>query len=412
MTEDWSYRLQCPVQNYNWGNRDGLIQEFLGESGANNAGQPAAELWMGAHDSAPSRLESDGSTLNRAIEKNPVHFLGPDLAAKTRKLPFLFKILDASRPLSIQAHPDKKNAERLHTKDPEHYPDDNHKPELAVSLGGMKALIGFRPVEEIQNFFRLIPELSAICTDRSNTAPTGPDDESRNREWIAGRYGAMMRSSAEKTAQLSSAILKKQLDDPAIALYRKLTDIYGNSDVGAASVFFLNYAEVPIGKALYLGPNEPHAYLEGRILECMAASDNVVRAGLTSKFCDLETLLAMLHYRYGLPRILEPVAVRPGIEMYPSSAPDFSVSRLHLQPDRSLWLPDLDIPSIFIVLQGRLWLEKNMNRSSRINGQKRLFSKGSVFFLPGDLGLRGVDLEVHGDRDSVVFRAGVSRQYL
>lgn len=68
-------------------------------------------------------------------------------------------------------------------------------------------------------------------------------------------------------------------------------------DVGVISSFFFNYVKLNPGEALYLGPNEPHAYLSGECIECMATSDNVVRAGLTPKFRDVSTLCSMLTYK-------------------------------------------------------------------------------------------------------------------
>ena len=69
------------------------------------------------------------------------------------------------------------------------------------------------------------------------------------------------------------------------------------ADIGVISAFFLNYVKLNPGEALYLGANEPHAYLHGECIECMATSDNVVRAGLTPKHLDIQTLCSMLTYK-------------------------------------------------------------------------------------------------------------------
>jgi mannose-6-phosphate isomerase len=69
------------------------------------------------------------------------------------------------------------------------------------------------------------------------------------------------------------------------------------ADIGVISAFFLNYVKLNSGEALYLGANEPHAYLYGECIECMATSDNVVRAGLTPKLRDIQTLCSMLTYK-------------------------------------------------------------------------------------------------------------------
>lgn len=69
------------------------------------------------------------------------------------------------------------------------------------------------------------------------------------------------------------------------------------ADVGVISAFFLNHVNLKPGEALYIGANEPHAYIFGECVECMATSDNVVRAGLTPKHMDVKTLCSMLTYK-------------------------------------------------------------------------------------------------------------------
>lgn len=69
------------------------------------------------------------------------------------------------------------------------------------------------------------------------------------------------------------------------------------ADIGVISAFFFNYVKLNPGEALYLGADEPHAYVSGECIECMATSDNVVRAGLTPKHRDVQTLCSMLTYK-------------------------------------------------------------------------------------------------------------------
>ena len=71
---------------------------------------------------------------------------------------------------------------------------------------------------------------------------------------------------------------------------------YGD-DIGVIAALFFNYVKLSPGEALYIGANEPHAYLSGECIECMATSDNVVRAGLTPKYRDVQTLCSMLTYK-------------------------------------------------------------------------------------------------------------------
>ena len=85
------------------------------------------------------------------------------------------------------------------------------------------------------------------------------------------------------------------------------------------------------------GPNEPHAYLSGDCVECMANSDNVVRAGLTPKFKDVKTLCAMLNYDGSTAesKIFEST-IHGNVVNYKPSIHDFAVSRITIQVRSSL----------------------------------------------------------------------------
>src|SRR5690242_5650738 len=99
--------LEAPVQHYAWGSPD-AIPTLTGRA---PDGRPWAELWLGAHPNAPSR--ADGEPLDRLVAAHPAELLGARVTgAFGARLPFLFKILAAARPLSIQAHPDLEAARR------------------------------------------------------------------------------------------------------------------------------------------------------------------------------------------------------------------------------------------------------------------------------------------------------------
>jgi len=394
----WQYSLRCRVQKYEWGNRNGIIQDLLRSAGEETDDAPAAELWMGAHTSASSVLP-DGRTLDRAIREDPFHFLGSSLARRNhRSLPFLFKILDASRPLSIQAHPDRELAAKLHASDPEHYPDANHKPELAVCLEGMEALIGFRRVGEIASFLKIFPGLAKVAAPQI----THGDEKA----WVKAKYAALMTDTPEEIAQAVQSVLASSYTGSELPLFRKLVELYGEKDPGCLSVFFLNHVRLKHGQALFLGPNEPHAYLEGRILECMAESDNVVRAGLTSKFRDTQTLLSMLTYETGPAKIVEPVFTGSSVNHYEIPVNDFTVEKITPNPARGASLR-ADRPAIYITMSGTAMFTA---RDSGLLSKKSL-GRGSVLFVPGDLQDRNLQLSITGSAGSEVWRASVHRDY-
>ena len=147
------YLLKGTLQHYAWGtqNKDAFIPHFINIPVERDT--PYAELWMGAHPKAPSTLALDNNNmpLDKCIEMFPEEILGKAIFARFKQLPFLFKVLSAAQALSIQAHPNKAQAEKLHMQDPEHYPDDNHKPEIAIALSNLTALAGFKSFDSLIN---------------------------------------------------------------------------------------------------------------------------------------------------------------------------------------------------------------------------------------------------------------------
>jgi len=380
------YLLECPVQYYDWGNRDdsGMIRTLFRLDPDMEPGKPHAELWMGAHPRSPSLVLPDRIPLNRLVDENPHHILGPDLCGDgIMTFPYLFKILDSARPLSIQSHPDKKLAEQLHSLDPVNYPDNNHKPELAICLKDMKALLGFRTRKEILFIMDRFPELKEICY---------PDDSGDDTQFIKGAYERLLTADPQRLrktvlAHLDRAQVSRLKEDK---IFLDLVGDYGYEDPGVLCVYFLNYLELEPYDAIFLGPNEPHAYLNGQILECMASSDNVVRAGLTSKRIDVQTLLQMLNYRSGVPAIIHPRKWSDRIYHYPVPVTDFRVFEITPQEEPAK-LFEVRSPTILLVFEDSIRIE--IVKSDGIVSSER-YEQGSVLLFPGDLHSRGFCVRV------------------
>ena len=154
------YQLKNTIQHYAWGskNADAFIPHLLGIEVENN--KPYAELWIGTHPKAPSIVVDSGNKilLNKFIELYPTEILGEATARQfNNRLPFLFKVLRAAEALSIQTHPNKIQAEELHRLDPVNYPDDNHKPEIAISIDELTCLLGLRSFFVINSGFTDYP---------------------------------------------------------------------------------------------------------------------------------------------------------------------------------------------------------------------------------------------------------------
>jgi len=336
------YLLRNRIQPYEWGGRGpgAYIPRLLGIEA--EPGRPYAELWIGAHPSAPSQVELDGALvpLPDVIAGQPEAILGPGVVARFgSSLPFLLKVLSAARPLSIQVHPNGAQAQRLHARDPQHYPDPNHKPEVAIALDGLRALAGFKPFAGILEALERVPELAglagpALCRDLAAGANASP----LVQQVLLRRLCTSLIESADDEEGLQAALgrlegrLRGQPQPLAAeeALFLDLRREYPGPDIGLLVLFLLNLVHLEAGQGLYIGAGVPHAYLQGNIVECMAASDNVVRAGLTPKFKDVEALAEVLDCEPGPARILEGAPGAGEIE-YATPAAEFRVACWRLQ---------------------------------------------------------------------------------
>ncbi|MFN2271768.1 MAG: mannose-6-phosphate isomerase, class I, partial [Anaerolineae bacterium] len=283
------YLLANQIQPYAWGTRgqDAFIPRLLGIAAESD--KPYAELWMGAHPSAPSQVVIDGVpiSLRQLIALHPREILGEAVAERfSGMLPFLFKVLSTAEALSIQAHPTEAQARLLHARDPEHYPDDNHKPELAVALDSLTALVGFKPFPDVLRTLEQYPELTnfigAEVVDGAKDARETPPQEQQSR--LRALYETLVERSVAHTDELVAATgrLAKRLVARTAReeerLFLEMREKYSGADVGLFTIFLLNLLHLKAGQGLFIKAGIPHAYLKGNIVECMANSDNVVRA--------------------------------------------------------------------------------------------------------------------------------------
>ncbi|MFW6414561.1 MAG: mannose-6-phosphate isomerase, class I [Verrucomicrobiota bacterium] len=358
MVKDFLYPLRCGVQHYDWGARaDNDKQPYIAELvGDDPNDKPYAELWIGAHPKLPASVlisPTEEKTLSDFIAADQEAVLGkPLLANGIRILPFLLKVLDCRKNLSIQAHPDKQLAEKLHAEDPENYPDDNHKPEIAVSICGMEAFCQFRPVTEIKNNLLRLNTLAEAFADF--LAGDGICDESPEK-WLRQVYTKLFDMPQERVERLLVDLRqelekaeKHELSDKWV--HELLTNNPG--DRGVLNAYFLNIIYLEEGEAVFLAANEPHAYLRGTIIECMANSDNVVRAGLTSKFVDQETLVNMLSFRGMKPEKTRGEEQASGVRVYKVPAPEFQVEMYTGEKSSRQTHTADDMISLMLVLEG------------------------------------------------------------
>ena len=334
MVKPWNRMalLKNPVQEYAWGSRT-FLPEFFNEPSAPE--KPKAELWMGAHPKAPSEVFW-GETwipLPELIQQEPGAILGKGVAEKFfDQLPFLFKILAAAKPLSIQAHPDRKQAVEGYDRenslgislDAPHrnYRDQNHKPEIICALTSFWALTGFRSTEEIHH---LVDSLgSPLLREASGVLSKDPHEEGLKRFFSSlmtmepARQGEIITQAVTGAQEL---VHRDRVFEWMLKLNRQFPD-----DPGILSPLFLNLVCLEPGEAMMLSEGELHAYLEGAGIELMANSDNVLRGGLTVKHMDIPELLRVLRFSKTEVHILEPAWKSEQEGVYPTDAEEFVLS--------------------------------------------------------------------------------------
>ncbi len=277
---------------------------------------------MGTHPSLPSKDVETGRSLLDLVSDNKA-LMGHDISSKySSKLPFLFKVLSIQKALSIQAHPNKKLAEKLHAQDPDHYPDGNHKPEMTIAITPFEGLCGFRPLKEISHFLNTVPALRDLVgeeqaqgLEEAVTSSSPKDAKAR----LQAAFTQLVKSERETVALKSKELLslaesQRITPGPSVNNAEELCELVQRcnsqfpQDIGLFVLFFLNLVKLEPGQAMYLKADDIHAYISGDIIECMASSDNVIRAGFTPKFQDVDTLTEILTYDHDPPeqQLLQP----------------------------------------------------------------------------------------------------------
>ncbi|XP_049287258.1 mannose-6-phosphate isomerase [Anopheles funestus] len=397
------------VKCYEWGKLG--RQSFVAQlAQANNElleveeNSPYAELWMGDHVNGPATVKGESKGLDEAIRADPIGMIG----TSDGRLPFLLKVLSIRKALSVQVHPDKVEAEKLHRQFPDVYKDPNHKPELAIALTDFQALCGFRPYGEIDGFIQEYPELQKLLGE-SVLAKFHAKDKSA----VKIAYERLMHSAPEDVKRCIDDIAKRM--DGQEAMFKEMGHLFirlytdFGCDVGVLSIYFLNYLQLKPGQAIYLAANVPHAYLDGDCIECMACSDNVVRAGLTPKFKDVDTLLRLVSYDClpGESMLFQPKLLQPKEKPYTRTflppVPDFAVAEVRLPADvREYGVSNPANGSILLVISGKGTL--------MVGGSEVKLKMGKILFLPTSAG-KNLQLMVENTNEPFLAFQAMSNQF-
>jgi len=390
------FKLKGIVQHYDWGGFD-FIPNLLGQPHPSSL--PCAELWLGAHAGGTSVVESpEGSIpLPELISAAPEQVLGASVAARFGNLlPYLFKVLDARKMLSIQAHPtipqaragfDAEEAVGIPLKaSTRNYKDRNHKPEVHVALTDFWMLHGFRPLEDIAESLRSVRELQPLMPDfAERLAIVGRETAARSSLLCELYARAMTMPQTEVDRILNPLISRLEIESPA---NKDLSDFWAvraarefplpdaHRDRGIFSIYLLNLVRLQPGEATYQSAGTLHAYLEGVNVELMANSDNVLRGGLTPKNVDVVELMRVLRFDEGKPEIIRGRDAGNGETVFPTPAAEFELSRIQCGKAREFHSGARSGPDILIVLDGEI--------IATANGDKLQLKTGESFFAPQD----------------------------
>jgi mannose-6-phosphate isomerase len=320
-------RIENTPRDYAWGSTT-AIADLLGST---PSGGPEAELWLGDHPGSPARI------VRGAEESAGASDLHAMLRARGQRLPFLLKVLAAAEPLSLQAHPTiaqaregfaRENAAGIALDDPaRNYKDELHKPELIYALSDpFIALAGFRPVAESRAMLAaaaeraLAPLLNRLTDDAA----------------LPGVARWLIEGGPDMTAIVDAltAHARHLEGDPAAAdgpdaeswaTVRRLADHYPG-DPGIVLSTLMHTVVLRPGEALYLPTGNIHSYQQGLAIEVMAASDNVLRGGLTPKHVDVPELMRVLDARPVPEPRIRPHELAPGVRRFEPDVPDFALT--------------------------------------------------------------------------------------
>lgn len=359
-----AYKLLGKHRHYDWGGKT-FLPKLMGLENVNHL--PYAEYWMGTHALAASTIETiDGEkNLAQLIQDNPTEWLGKEVAAKFKGLPYLYKILDVQHMLSIQVHPSKENA-IIGFKAEEakgismdaanrNYKDENHKPEVMVALSDFWLLHGF-----------LAPD---ILEERLNSysyfKPLVNEFKGANYQNL---YAYFMQLPMEATDAILKPLLEEAANEVAKGTVTKNNPQFWankyyaegipskNIDKGIFSIYILNIVNVPKYQGIFQGAGLLHAYLEGQNIELMANSDNVLRGGLTPKHVDVKELLQHVNFVPTYPSLLKEDKFTDQEINYPCPVSDFGLTKIALNKGEVYTISTFSV-ELLLIMDGEVVIE-------------------------------------------------------
>ncbi|MCL6423227.1 mannose-6-phosphate isomerase, class I [Brachybacterium sp. JHP9] len=380
------WEIDGRLQHYAWGSAEAL-PEFLGRPAD---AQPWAEVWYGAHPLGPAVHARTGEPLDGAIAAEPRRLLGDPVArAFGDRLPYLLKVIAPAAPLSLQVHPTREHAAESFAAEnaaglaidgeARNYRDDNHKPEMVVALTRFQALCGFRTPRRAAT---ILEGLGTPLTDRLHRLLVDQPTAHGMRAAFRTLVSASMRPGPELVHEVAAACAAR-LDagtSPSPRIDRTVGELQAHhpGDPGVVAALLLNPVTLQPGEAMFVPAGVIHAYLTGVGVEIMAASDNVLRAGLTPKKVDAEEMLQCVSVLAAPPMRVAPERLTPTTVAYYAPVDDFELSMTALEDGPGMFQPRHQIPGsgprVLLGLEGEVLVETG-------SGRARL-SRGRALFVP------------------------------
>ncbi len=373
-------KIKGVVKDYAWGNSD-FIPSLIGGA----TGGPQAELWLGTHPSGDADVAGDGKL--SALIHDDETYLGSEAWKKYGgRLPLLMKVLAIAKPLSLQCHPNKAQAEAGWKREEKareeglavSYQDDNEKCEMILALSPVTAMCGFRDLEVIKaDLAAVVPSafgriLRGLATDLETlfmSLFSLPEDD---KAAILSELRSSLSASSE--ASWDGLFLTR------CGISRECLEEYPD-DIGCLFPYLMNVIHLQIGEAMPITPGTLHAYVFGNGIEVMNDSDNVLRGGLTKKRMDLPELRSIM--KFEPLQVKKCTAVKDGFgrTVFSSPSPAFSL----LTVGSGTYEIRKDPVAIILVTEGRVRFSSK--------GESLELEKGEAAVIPAGL---EYTMTVHG----------------
>ncbi|MDO5700118.1 MAG: mannose-6-phosphate isomerase, class I [Bowdeniella nasicola] len=379
-------RISGVARHYEWGSPD-AIPWLMGQD---TSGEPVAEMWFGVHPSGPAGLpESEYENLAALIAADPEGALGADVCSRFGdSLPFLLKLIAPAKPLSLQVHPDleaaregfkRENAAGVPVDDPtRNYRDPNHKPELVIALTRLETMCGFRaPRRAIE----LLEDLDVALAERLiRVLRDDPTADGMRRAFALLISGPRRPTPEEVTAVAEACAARVESDhspSPRADSIVQLLQSEHPGDPGVVAALLLNPVTLRGGEALFVPSGTVHAYLSGLGVEIMASSDNVLRAGLTSKHVDIDEMLSCVDFVAAPPIRLAPEMFGAATEVFYAPVDDFELAVTRLREAHGQQVVRGRGPRVILCVDGHITLTDESGSRERLKCGQAVFVRAA-----------------------------------